>query len=51
MTEFHCRVVRDKISDAIAIGPFASGKQQMQFRGTAMLRSNNCSAPLVRRSA
>ena len=48
MTEVNSRVMRDKISDGITIGPLARGKQQMQFRGIAMLRPSNRSDPLVR---
>jgi hypothetical protein len=51
MAEDDGRVMRDKILDGIAIGPLAIGKQQMQFRGIAILRPNNCSDPLVRRIA
>lgn len=51
VTEDHSWVVRSEFPDGIAIGPFASGKQQMQFRGIAMLRPNNRSVPLVRRFA
>lgn len=48
MTEIDCRMMRDKVSDGIAIRPLAGGKQQMQFRGIAVLRPSNCSDPLVR---